>query len=133
MVRDVPALIEFLSPEHDAAPGTAIFTGTPHGGVGMAQNPPLWLRDGDEGEHQSLKNRNADHPFAAIVAAVKPWKPRSTWYRIGTCQKWRITAPRPAARSRDNALVALTDLRKGETIKFAGSDYVFARGRPGKA
>ncbi len=37
MVRDVPALIEFLS---------QIFTGTPHG-VGMAQKPPLWLKDGD--------------------------------------------------------------------------------------
>jgi 2-keto-4-pentenoate hydratase/2-oxohepta-3-ene-1,7-dioic acid hydratase in catechol pathway len=47
MVRDVPALIEFLSQSTTLLPGTAIFTGTPHG-VGMAQKPPLWLKDGDE-------------------------------------------------------------------------------------
>jgi len=47
MIRDVPALIEFLSQSTTLLPGTAIFTGTPHG-VGMAQNPPLWLKDGDE-------------------------------------------------------------------------------------
>jgi 2-keto-4-pentenoate hydratase/2-oxohepta-3-ene-1,7-dioic acid hydratase in catechol pathway len=47
MVRDVPALIEFLSQSTTLLPGTAIFTGTPHG-VGMAQNPPLWLKDGGE-------------------------------------------------------------------------------------
>ena len=47
MVRDVPALIEFLSQSTTLLPGTAIFTGTPHG-VGMAQNPPQWLKDGDE-------------------------------------------------------------------------------------
>ena len=47
MVREVPALIEFLSQSTTLLPGTAIFTGTPHG-VGMAQNPPLWLKDGDE-------------------------------------------------------------------------------------
>src|SRR5882724_12665598 len=33
---------------------------------------------------------------------------------------------------RDNALVALTDLRKGETIKFAGSDYVLLADIPAK-
>jgi 2-keto-4-pentenoate hydratase/2-oxohepta-3-ene-1,7-dioic acid hydratase in catechol pathway len=47
MVRDVPALIEFLSQSTTLFPGAAIFTGTPHG-VGMALNPPLWLKDGDE-------------------------------------------------------------------------------------
>jgi 2-keto-4-pentenoate hydratase/2-oxohepta-3-ene-1,7-dioic acid hydratase in catechol pathway len=47
MIRDVAALIEFLSQSTTLLPGTAIFTGTPHG-VGMAQNPPLWLKDGDE-------------------------------------------------------------------------------------
>jgi 2-keto-4-pentenoate hydratase/2-oxohepta-3-ene-1,7-dioic acid hydratase in catechol pathway len=36
-----------LSQSTTLLPGTAIFTGTPHG-VGMAQNPPLWLKDGDE-------------------------------------------------------------------------------------
>jgi 2-keto-4-pentenoate hydratase/2-oxohepta-3-ene-1,7-dioic acid hydratase in catechol pathway len=47
MIRDVPTLIEFLSQSTTLLPGTAIFTGTPHG-VGMAQNPPVWLKDGDE-------------------------------------------------------------------------------------
>src|ERR1700682_118582 len=47
MIRGVRALIEFLSQSTTLLPGTAIFTGTPHG-VGMAQDPPLWLKDGDE-------------------------------------------------------------------------------------
>src|SRR6202022_1388857 len=33
---------------------------------------------------------------------------------------------------RDNALVALTDLRKGETVKFAGSEYVLLSDVPAK-
>src|SRR5260370_33255563 len=33
---------------------------------------------------------------------------------------------------RDNALVALTDLRKGETINFAGRDYVLLADLPAK-
>lgn len=47
MVRNVPALIEFLSQSTTLLPGTVIFTGTPSG-VGMAQKPPLWVKDGDE-------------------------------------------------------------------------------------
>ena len=47
MIFDVPALIEFLSRSTTLVPGTLIFTGTPQG-VGMAQNPPRWLNDGDE-------------------------------------------------------------------------------------
>lgn len=47
LIRDVPALIEFISQSTTLLPGTLIFTGTPSG-VGMAQKPPLWLKDGDE-------------------------------------------------------------------------------------
>ncbi len=47
MIHNVPALIEFLSQSTTLLPGTLIFTGTPNG-VGMAQGPPLWLKDGDE-------------------------------------------------------------------------------------
>lgn len=47
MIFDVPTLIEFLSRSTTLLPGTAIFTGTPHG-VGMAQKPPRWLAEGDE-------------------------------------------------------------------------------------
>jgi 2-keto-4-pentenoate hydratase/2-oxohepta-3-ene-1,7-dioic acid hydratase in catechol pathway len=47
MVFDVPSLIEFFSGSTTLLPGTVILTGTPHG-VGMAQQPPRWLRAGDE-------------------------------------------------------------------------------------
>jgi 2-keto-4-pentenoate hydratase/2-oxohepta-3-ene-1,7-dioic acid hydratase in catechol pathway len=47
MIHNVPVLIEFLSQSTTLLPGTVIFTGTPSG-VGMAQDPPLWLKDGDE-------------------------------------------------------------------------------------
>lgn len=46
MIFDVPTLIEFLSGSTVLAPGTAIFTGTPHG-VGAARKPPVYLKDGD--------------------------------------------------------------------------------------
>jgi 2-keto-4-pentenoate hydratase/2-oxohepta-3-ene-1,7-dioic acid hydratase in catechol pathway len=46
MIFDVPALIEFLSGSTTLLPGTVILTGTPHG-VGMAANPPRWLKPGD--------------------------------------------------------------------------------------
>jgi 2-keto-4-pentenoate hydratase/2-oxohepta-3-ene-1,7-dioic acid hydratase in catechol pathway len=46
MIFDVRTLIEFLSGSTTLLPGTVIFTGTPHG-VGMARNPPLWLKAGD--------------------------------------------------------------------------------------
>lgn len=47
MIFDVATLIEFLSRSTTLPPGTLIFTGTPQG-VGMAQDPPRWLRSGDE-------------------------------------------------------------------------------------
>lgn len=47
MIFDVPTLIEFLSGSTTLLPGTLILTGTPHG-VGMARNPPVLLKDGDE-------------------------------------------------------------------------------------
>jgi 2-keto-4-pentenoate hydratase/2-oxohepta-3-ene-1,7-dioic acid hydratase in catechol pathway len=46
MIFDVPSLITFLSGSTTLLPGTVIFTGTPEG-VGMAANPPRWLRPGD--------------------------------------------------------------------------------------
>jgi len=47
MIHEVPALIAFLSQSTTLLPGTLIFTGTPSG-VGMAQDPPSWLKEGDE-------------------------------------------------------------------------------------
>lgn len=46
MIFDIPFLIEFLSGSTTLYPGTVILTGTPQG-VGMAQNPPRWLKAGD--------------------------------------------------------------------------------------
>lgn len=46
MIFDIPTLIEFLSGSTTLLPGTVILTGTPHG-VGMAAQPPRWLRPGD--------------------------------------------------------------------------------------
>jgi 2-keto-4-pentenoate hydratase/2-oxohepta-3-ene-1,7-dioic acid hydratase in catechol pathway len=47
MIFDVAAVIEFLSASTTLVPGTVILTGTPHG-VGMAAQPPRWLKPGDE-------------------------------------------------------------------------------------
>jgi 2-keto-4-pentenoate hydratase/2-oxohepta-3-ene-1,7-dioic acid hydratase in catechol pathway len=47
MIFSVAELIAFLSQSTTLSPGTVIFTGTPHG-IGMAQKPPRWLREGDE-------------------------------------------------------------------------------------
>jgi 2-keto-4-pentenoate hydratase/2-oxohepta-3-ene-1,7-dioic acid hydratase in catechol pathway len=46
MIFDVPTVIEFLSGSTTLLPGTVILTGTPQG-VGMALNPPRWLKPGD--------------------------------------------------------------------------------------
>lgn len=46
MIFSVREIIAFLSGSATLLPGTVILTGTPHG-VGMARNPPLWLKPGD--------------------------------------------------------------------------------------
>jgi 2-keto-4-pentenoate hydratase/2-oxohepta-3-ene-1,7-dioic acid hydratase in catechol pathway len=46
MLFDVRTLIEFLSGSTTLYPGTVILTGTPQG-VGMAMNPPQYLKKGD--------------------------------------------------------------------------------------
>ncbi|MEX0641592.1 MAG: fumarylacetoacetate hydrolase family protein [Pirellulales bacterium] len=46
MIFNVPKLVSFLSGSTTLLPGTVILTGTPHG-VGMARNPPRWLKPGD--------------------------------------------------------------------------------------
>jgi acylpyruvate hydrolase len=47
MIFDVPGLIEFLRQNTTLLAGTAIFTPTPHP-IDLVQEPPLWLRGGDE-------------------------------------------------------------------------------------
>ena len=46
MIFPVAELIAFLSKDTTLTPGSVILTGTPSG-VGMASNPPRYLRDGD--------------------------------------------------------------------------------------
>lgn len=46
MCFSVPTLISYLSQHFTLLPGTVILTGTPEG-VGSAQRPPAFLRDGD--------------------------------------------------------------------------------------
>ena len=46
MIFSVAQIIEFLSGSTTLLPGTVILTGTPHG-VGMAAQPPRWLKAGD--------------------------------------------------------------------------------------
>ncbi len=46
LVFDIPAIIEALSATMTLRPGDVIATGTP-AGVGMATDPPRWLRRGD--------------------------------------------------------------------------------------
>jgi 2-keto-4-pentenoate hydratase/2-oxohepta-3-ene-1,7-dioic acid hydratase in catechol pathway len=46
LVFDIPAIIEALSATMTLRPGDVIATGTP-AGVGMATDPPRWLRGGD--------------------------------------------------------------------------------------
>jgi 2-keto-4-pentenoate hydratase/2-oxohepta-3-ene-1,7-dioic acid hydratase in catechol pathway len=46
LVFDIPAIIEALSATMTLLPGDVIATGTP-AGVGMAFDPPRWLRSGD--------------------------------------------------------------------------------------
>jgi 2-keto-4-pentenoate hydratase/2-oxohepta-3-ene-1,7-dioic acid hydratase in catechol pathway len=46
MIYSVAEIIVFLSGSTTLPAGTVILTGTPHG-VGMAQKPPLWLKEGD--------------------------------------------------------------------------------------
>jgi len=47
MIFSVAEIIAFLSGSTTLLAGTVILTGTPHG-VGMAANPPRWLKPGDQ-------------------------------------------------------------------------------------
>ncbi len=46
LIFDIPTLVSHLSNIFTLAPGDLIFTGTPPG-VGVARNPPLFLKEGD--------------------------------------------------------------------------------------
>jgi len=64
MIFDVPRLIEFLSGSNTLLPGTVILTGTPQG-VGMAQKPPRWLKEGDVASIEIEKIGTLTNPVVA--------------------------------------------------------------------
>ena len=75
MIFDVPDLISFLSGSTTLLPGTVILTGTPSG-VGMAADPPRWLRPGDAVAIEIEGIGRLENPVVAEeVEAVSPWSP----------------------------------------------------------
>jgi len=69
MIFPVAEIIEFLSASTTLLAGTVILTGTPSG-VGMAADPPRWLRSGDTVEVEIdaigvLRNPVIDEPISA--------------------------------------------------------------------
>jgi len=61
MIFPVRKLIAFLSGSTTLPAGTVILTGTPHG-VGLAQNPPLFLKEGDTVEVEIEKIGRISNP-----------------------------------------------------------------------
>ena len=75
MIFDVPSLISFLSGSTTLLAGTVILTGTPSG-VGMAADPPRWLRPGDTVAIELEGIGRLENPVVAEDAAVlSPWSP----------------------------------------------------------
>jgi 2-keto-4-pentenoate hydratase/2-oxohepta-3-ene-1,7-dioic acid hydratase in catechol pathway len=71
LLFDCYALIEHLTSAFTLEPGDVISTGTP-GGVGMASNPPRWLRAGDVVRIEierlgALENRVVPEPDSTVV------------------------------------------------------------------
>jgi 2-keto-4-pentenoate hydratase/2-oxohepta-3-ene-1,7-dioic acid hydratase in catechol pathway len=74
MIFNVRRLIEFLSGSTTLVAGTVILTGTPPG-VGMARNPPRWLRPGDVVTVEIERIGHLTNPVIAEATgenAVKP-------------------------------------------------------------
>jgi 2-keto-4-pentenoate hydratase/2-oxohepta-3-ene-1,7-dioic acid hydratase in catechol pathway len=67
MIFDVPRLIEFLSGSTTLLAGTVILTGTPSG-VGMARNPPVFLKPGDQVEVEIERIGVLSNPVIAELA-----------------------------------------------------------------
>jgi 2-keto-4-pentenoate hydratase/2-oxohepta-3-ene-1,7-dioic acid hydratase in catechol pathway len=64
MIFSVERIIEFLSGSTTLLPGTVILTGTPEG-VGMARQPPVWLKPGDQVEVEIDKIGTLANPVIA--------------------------------------------------------------------
>lgn len=75
MIFAVADLIAFLSGSSTLQPGTVILTGTPSG-VGMAADPPRWLRPGDTVAVEIEGLGRLENPVVAeAAAAASPWSP----------------------------------------------------------
>jgi 2-keto-4-pentenoate hydratase/2-oxohepta-3-ene-1,7-dioic acid hydratase in catechol pathway len=75
MIFAVADLIAFLSGSTTLQPGTVILTGTPSG-VGMAADPPRWLRPGDTVAVEIEGIGRLENPVVAEAAAGRsPWAP----------------------------------------------------------
>lgn len=75
MIFAVPDLISFLSGSTTLHAGTVILTGTPSG-VGMAADPPRWLRPGDTVAIELEGIGRLENPVVAEEAGVvSPWSP----------------------------------------------------------
>jgi 2-keto-4-pentenoate hydratase/2-oxohepta-3-ene-1,7-dioic acid hydratase in catechol pathway len=75
MIFDVPDLISFLSGSTTLLAGTVILTGTPSG-VGMAADPPRWLRPGDVVAIEIEGIGRLENPVVAETSAdPSPWSP----------------------------------------------------------
>jgi 2-keto-4-pentenoate hydratase/2-oxohepta-3-ene-1,7-dioic acid hydratase in catechol pathway len=70
MIFDVPAIIEFLSSDSTLRAGTVILTGTPEG-VGMARDPKVWLRDGDQLSVEIEKIGVLSNPVKGAVSVAE--------------------------------------------------------------
>lgn len=76
MIFPVAEIIEFLSASTTLLAGTVILTGTPSG-VGMAADPPRWLRSGDTVEVEIeaigvLRNPVIDEPLSTPTPGPAP-------------------------------------------------------------
>ncbi len=69
MIFSVAELVAFLSTGMTLVPGDVIITGTPPG-VGMARDPQLWLKHGDEVTH---RDRGPGRPHQPRRGGVSAW------------------------------------------------------------
>ena len=81
MIADVPALIEFLSASRTLQPGSVVLTGTPHG-VGVAREPPVFLKAGDTVSVEIENIGTLMNPVADEV--VSPTQSELPWSRFAT-------------------------------------------------
>jgi 2-keto-4-pentenoate hydratase/2-oxohepta-3-ene-1,7-dioic acid hydratase in catechol pathway len=81
MLFSVPEVLVYLTSAATLDPGDVVVMGTP-AGVGMARNPPLWMKHGDVVEVEieaigTLVNQVQDEPVPALPGARAEYAGRS--------------------------------------------------------